>query len=231
MTTPPTTHDDEPLAEDPEAEGPARAGRLRTWRRHIGELPPLLVASITIGSPAIAVLIATWVVKANRDTDTEPTVTAQELLNLEANGKVTVAGDVKEGKPAPAATFPYMDGSPGSISDFAGKPLIVNFWASTCVPCRQEMPAFQAVHDRHGDRLGVLGVDVAESVERGKAFADEMEVTYPLARDPQSELITAFGGTALPHTVVIGQDGTVLAVRNKALSAAQLDELVQLALG
>lgn len=223
----PTTPPDVPAQEAPGDQSPGRVRRLVGALR---ELPPLLLASITIASLAIAVLIATWVVDTDRDGG-EGAVTPEEMLNLEANGKVTVTGEVVEGQPAPAASFPYLDGSPGSISDFAGKPLIVNFWASTCVPCRQEMPAFQSIHDRFGDRLGLLGVDVAESAERGEAFAEEMGVTYPLARDPQTELITAFGGINLPHTVVIAEDGTVLAVRNKALSEAELEELAELALG
>jgi thiol-disulfide isomerase/thioredoxin len=195
----------------------------------------MLVVSLTISTMAIALLVATWVVKANHDTsstsDTDDTITAQQLLNLEAGSKVTVTGTVKKGQPAPAASFPYLDGTAGSISDFAGKPLIVNFWATTCVPCRQEMPAIEALHAEYGDRLAVLGIDVAESVEKGRAFADEMKVTYRLGRDPQSKLIGAFGGIGLPHTVAIDADGTVVAVRNKPLDAAGLRELAGLALG
>ncbi len=203
----------------------------KAGKERFGGLPPAFLVASVIGSLAIALLVATWVVDTDDGDGATDTISAQDLVNAEASNKVTVTGQLEEGAPAPAASFPYLDGTPGTMADFAGGPLIVNFWASTCVPCRQEMPAFEALHAEYGDRLTILGVDVAESVEKGQAFAREMGVTYPLARDPQSKLLTAFGGIALPHTIAIDADGTVVAVRNKALDEADLRGLAELALG
>ena len=216
-------------APEDDATSPAAPGKGRKER--FGGLPPAFLVASVIGSLAIAVLVATWVVDTDTTDDTSGTISAQDLVNAEATNTVTVTGQVEEGSPAPAASFPYLDGTPGTMADFAGGPLIMNFWASTCVPCRQEMPAFEALHAEYGDRLTVLGIDVAESVEKGQEFAREMGVTYPLARDPQSKLLTAFGGIALPHTIAIDADGTVVAVRNKALDEADLRELAELAIG
>jgi len=183
----------------------------------------MLLVSITIGSLAVAVLIATWLV--GDDTGAKG-VDPQTALNIEAAGGVQVSGTAKEGTTAPTARFPLLKGGEMSIDDLRGTPVVVNFWSSTCVPCRQEMPALEQVHAANGDKVRFVGIDVAESAEAGTTFAKETGVSYTLGRDPQSKMITAFGGIALPHTVVIDADGVIRAIRNKALDANELQELI-----
>ncbi len=184
----------------------------------------MLMISVTIGSLAIALLIATWVVKANSSDSSA--VDPQTALNIEAAGGVQVSGTTKVGQDAPSATFPLLDGGSASLSDFLGTPVVINFWASSCVPCKQEMPALEQVHAAMGSKLRFLGIDVSDSVEAGKKFAKDLGVTYQLGRDPQSKMITAFGGISLPHTVIVDAQGVIRVVHNQALDAEELQGLV-----
>ncbi len=69
------------------------------------------------------------------------------------------------------------------------------------------MPAFQRVHRALGDRVAILGVDVSEAQSPGQKMIDRTGVTYPQARDPQGQMVKAYGGVTLPHTVVIDFEG------------------------
>ena len=184
----------------------------------------MLLISITIGSLAIALLIATWVVKDNSSDSS--TIDPQTALNIEAAGGVQVSGTTKVGEDAPSVTFPLLDGGSAALSDFLGTPVVINFWASSCVPCKQEMPALEKVHAAMGSKVRFVGIDVSDSVEAGKKFAKEMGVTYQLGRDPQSKMITAFGGISLPHTVIVDAAGVIRVVHNQALDAEELQGLV-----
>lgn len=183
----------------------------------------MLVISVTIGAMALSLLVATSLV--GDDTSTK-SVDPQEMLNIEAAGGVQVSGTAREGFEAPVASFPLLDGGSMSLTELRGSPVVLNFWASTCVPCKQEMAAFEKIHAESGDKVRFIGIDVSESVATGKRFAKQTGVSYTLGRDPQSKMITSFGGIALPHTVIIDAKGTITAMRNRALDETALRQLV-----
>jgi thiol-disulfide isomerase/thioredoxin len=137
-----------------------------------------------------------------------------------------VAGD-----PLPALDYTaFGDGAEVPLTT-GGRPLLVNFWASTCAPCVEEMPAIQAVADANAADLGVLGLQVAEGAERGEAMLQRTGVTYPVGRDPDGSIIAALGGVALPTTVLVTAEGTIAHVHQGALDADQLQGLVDEHLG
>src|SRR4029079_4934462 len=70
-----------------------------------------------------------------------------------------------EGEPAPDVQLNYLDGGSQRLSELRGKPVVLNFWGSSCAPCLQEMPAFQQVHESLGDDVTIVGVDVADTQE------------------------------------------------------------------
>lgn len=107
------------------------------------------------------------------------------------------------------------------------QPVVVNFWSSTCAPCLKEMPDLQAVSTDHASDIAVLGIDVTDTEKAGRAMVEKTGVTFPNARDPQAEVFAAFGGTALPRTVLIDADGKVVEVHNGALTAAELTDLLR----
>jgi thiol-disulfide isomerase/thioredoxin len=108
------------------------------------------------------------------------------------------------------ATFERFDGTSGTLAQYRGKPLLVNFFSSTCLPCRTEMPALEQVHGTLGAQMTFLGIDVQDTVEGGKAFIDTVGITWELGRDPDGEVLQAtFGGTRLPTTTVLDAEGKI----------------------
>jgi cytochrome c biogenesis protein CcmG, thiol:disulfide interchange protein DsbE len=135
------------------------------------------------------------------------------------------AGNDPSGEQLPALTYKTFDGQEVALST-GGRPLVLNFWAAWCTPCVQEMPAFEQVYQANSDRIGFLGLQVTEVASAGLEQIAKTGVTYPTARDPKGDVNEALGGSGLPRTVLIAADGTVVAVHNGALSAADLQALI-----
>lgn len=105
-----------------------------------------------------------------------------------------------------------IDGRPVALSTYRGKILVVNFWATWCVPCRIEIPGFKELYDRYRRRgVEVLGVDVDEPSSRVAPYVREMQINYPiLMTDHQQGLLEAFNiDVGLPTTVIVKRDGTI----------------------
>jgi thiol-disulfide isomerase/thioredoxin len=116
-------------------------------------------------------------------------------------------------QPLFAATFPNENGKPQSLKQYAGKIIVLNFWATWCEPCREEMPELSALHDAYKNKnVVVLGVAVDE-VAAISQFTKETKVSYPLfAADMQGmEIANHLGNdkSVLPYTVIIKADGSV----------------------
>lgn len=184
-----------------------------------------------IFSAAAALLIAWFAVGRTADGGA---VKVQDLLDASAQGDTVIEGSTAAiGQPAPEVTFDYLsDGHRGSLADFAGRPVVLNFWGATCAPCVREMPIFEAVHRQLGDTVAIVGMDVSDSVESGRAMVERTGVTYPSGRDPRARAFAAFGGTVQPFTVFIRADGTVASTHSGAFDdAGQLSALITEHLG
>jgi cytochrome c biogenesis protein CcmG, thiol:disulfide interchange protein DsbE len=104
--------------------------------------------------------------------------------------------------PAPAFSLAVL-GKPGqqvSLSEYAGKPLIVNFWASWCPPCQQETPLLARFYRAQGGRVAIVGLDENDSTSSALKFARAKGVSYPLGFDPRLAAANAYGVVALPQT-------------------------------
>src|SRR5438034_1158806 len=80
----------------------------------------------------------------------------------------------------PAASYEKFEAGTGQLADFKGRPVVLNFWASDCAPCVSEMPAFERAHQRFGDKVAFVGLDVESRDDAARRLAAQTGVTYPL---------------------------------------------------
>lgn len=109
----------------------------------------------------------------------------------------------------------------------SGTPLVVNFWASWCAPCRKEMPAFQQVADDLGDQVAIVGVTDEDDLTAAREAADASGVSYPLLVDVDQELLTELEISGLPATVFVDAEGTIVGRHLGALTEAELSEQIE----
>jgi thiol-disulfide isomerase/thioredoxin len=131
------------------------------------------------------------------------------------------------------AQFLGFDGGPGFAipDDLGGRPLVLNVWASWCIPCRKEMPAFQSVYAQARGKVGFLGVDYLDEESAARRLAADTGVTYPLAADPKGTQVSKLGVTALPTTLFISVDGVLRGRRFGELNADRLRDAIRAYLG
>lgn len=104
------------------------------------------------------------------------------------------------------------DGRPVSLAGLRGRVILLTFWATWCVPCREEMPAFEHLHrDFAAAGLTVLGINVREETPAVETYAKELGLTFPLVLDPRGEIQVAYGVIGLPTSFLIGRDGRAVA--------------------
>lgn len=128
---------------------------------------------------------------------------------------------------APEFTLPGLTGGTVALKQYRSRPVLINFWASYCAPCRKEMPTLQAFSRRQKD-VAVLGVAVNDDPAASRRFAKEVGVTFPLAVDRNADVLANYGGAGLPTTVLVGKDGTVVASHPGEIDAKTLDQLAGL---
>lgn len=112
--------------------------------------------------------------------------------------------------PAPNFTLQSRDGQMVSLADLRGNVVMVNFWATWCGPCRQEMPHLEALHQRYQD-LGftLLGVNVEEDASGADEFLAETPVSFQILFDPGNEVSQLYDVVAMPSTVMIDRSGNM----------------------
>lgn len=131
------------------------------------------------------------------------------------------------GEAAPGDPFSTLDGQVASLRDYEGRPLVVNFFAEWCQPCRDEMPAFEEVYQELGDRVAFLGINANEPVEAARRIVEDTGVTYDIGRDPNGVLLERFGVTGLPATFIITPDGTIASSHAGAMDADDLRDALE----
>ncbi|TAL39249.1 MAG: TlpA family protein disulfide reductase [Alphaproteobacteria bacterium] len=110
---------------------------------------------------------------------------------------------------APDFEGKLLSGESFSLADHIGKDMVVlNFFTTSCAPCREEMPALSKFYDEHKDKVVILGVDVIEGQHIVKAFVENMKISYPVIID-SGELTKRLNVVGYPTTIVIGADGTI----------------------
>ena len=162
---------------------------------------------------------------------------AQETKAPEAteNPGETAAETEEKGSEAPDFTVYDLEGNAYKLSDFRGKPVLLNFWASWCGPCQMEMPDFQKFYETHGDKVNFVIVNLTdgqqETVESASAFIAEKGYTFPVYYDTDIDAAMKYGVSAVPVSYFTDAEGYFVAWAQGALSADMLQQGMDLLLG
>jgi len=170
----------------------------------------------------LAVGAITWLsVRDDGSTAQEPTSTT--LPTGVSRLEPTTEGIAAIGTTAPDFQLTGLDGRQVRLSDLRGTPVVLNFWASWCTPCRAEFPLLHAAaRDAHG-RYAVVGVNTDDIKGDAKAFAKEERATWPNGVDTDGSVKKLYGVRGLPQTVFIDADGKITGRVALQLDAAQLE--------
>lgn len=141
---------------------------------------------------------------------------------------ISFAQDTPSSVPLYAARLSNLDDKPISLSQYKGKPLVVNFWATWCAPCRAEIPELNRFHARHKNQIEVLGIGIEDSAESARTFARQHAMVYPVfvAKEQGIPLMRALGNTkgALPYTLFIDRNGQIIQVKLGLLKKSDLSD-------
>lgn len=155
---------------------------------------------------ALLVLGCAWIAVSRVPATPDPTTAAPQVGFL-----------------APDFTLTTLAGETVTLSELRGKPVVLNFWATWCPPCRAELPHFQAAHEAHGDEVAILAVDERESPQQVAGFARQLGLTFPIPLDTDGRIGVEYRVRALPTTYFIDADGVIRRVVRGTTTRAVLD--------
>lgn len=155
----------------------------------------------------LVVIIAEWLVVSNRN------------IPVEQNSQ-------KQSEKAPAFSLQDYSGKTVSLSDFVGKPVIVNSWAAWCPFCRKELVDFATVQKELGYKMAIVAIDRAETRDVAKKYTDELGVTHDLVflLDPSDSFYQSIGGFSMPETIFISPGGAIVFHKRGPMDAAEIRE-------
>lgn len=137
----------------------------------------------------------------------------ESLDSKESTGRGTESTE-EEALKAPDFTALDSEGNEVKLSDLIGKPIVLNFWASWCPPCKAEMPEFNTVYEEMGDEVTFLMVDMVdgqrETMEKGKKHIEKNGFTFPVYYDTKQEAAYLYGVSSIPTTYFIDKEGNVI---------------------
>ncbi|MGL5647124.1 MAG: TlpA family protein disulfide reductase [Clostridium sp.] len=140
--------------------------------------------------------------------------------------------DVQENQGFPAIKdtnfkLKNLNGEEVSLSQYKGKKVFINFWASWCPPCKDEMPDLEKLYKEYGDKIVILTINAGETREKAENFIKEKNYTFPVLLDSNMEVSAEYGARYLPTSVMINEKGDIVNYRNGAMDYAQMKEFIQ----
>ena len=155
---------------------------------------------------ALLILGSAWTVVSRVPATPDPTTAAPQVGFL-----------------APDFTATTLAGETVTLSQLRGTPVVLNFWATWCPPCRAELPHFQAAHEAQGDRATILAVDEREDPQQVAGFAQRLGLTFPIPLDTDGRIGVQYRVRALPTTYFIDANGVIRRVIRGTTTRAVLD--------
>ena len=170
---------------------------------------PLLVAALVV----VLVVAAVTAFAVGSGGDSGPSKPSSAQPSSGSGGvtpSVDTSSSAEVGKPAPAFVLKTLDGRSVSLASLRGRPVIVNFWASWCNPCRHEFPQLRSTLEQYRrDRLAVVGISFQDIDADARRFAEEQHANWPLAVDVDGRAAKAYGVRYVPTTYFITPGGVV----------------------
>lgn len=193
------------------------ATRQDSWRE-LG-LPPVRSTTVMRRSSLILIFLALAIIQTACAREVTPSGagTASAQMFLGEDGRQLL----------PQALLPRLDGE-GVLdtSSFRGTPVVLNFWATWCAFCVEEMPAFESVHRTLGDTVRFVGVDREDSLDKARTLAEKTGVSYELVVDEDGSFFRAIEGRGMPTTVLVASDGSIAYRHAGPLTAPELRRLI-----
>lgn len=144
------------------------------------------------------------------------------VYGLDGPGGGGDGGRASVGQPAPPITGTTLDGTAFDLASLRGRPVVVNFWGPSCIPCQEEFPQFLRELDAHqDDGLAIVGVLTDDPPEPAREFAAEYGATWPTVIDPDGALKRDYRVVARPHTWFIDREGVI---RSMQIGGPMTDE-------
>ena len=208
-------------------------------RRRVGAVlmrPMALAVAMLVTGIVVAACGGASDATGTPDTTDSPTTqvtaepTAEDIQVIDSGSPVPMDIDL-----APSFTFTLFQGQdelgsgPLTPGDLRGKPLVLNFWAGLCPPCRAELPDFQEFYQEFGDRVNLVGVDLGQftglgSLQNAKDLLEELDITYPAGSTEDGGVLPGYRILALPATVFIDANGSIFKHWGGALNLAILED-------
>ena len=169
---------------------------------------------------------------------TQAEIEGNETVSEENAGETSEnAGEDAEKELMPAPDFTVYDqaGNAVNLSDFVGKPTIVNFWASWCGPCKMEMPDFDEKYKELGEEIHFVMVNMTdgsqETIEKAAAFVEESGYSFPVYYDTDMDAAMTYGVSSIPSTFFIDAEGNAVAWAQGMIDAATLQKGIDMLKG
>ncbi len=128
------------------------------------------------------------------------------------------------GRPLPTLSLTDLDKRPVSPEQLRGRPVLLNFWATWCIPCRAEMPELQHEATQWGGRVAIVGVDDGEDAATIRSFTDQLGITYALWRDDSGQVDRLLNAPGLPYSIFLDRGGLVRQVHLGQMDRKFIDD-------
>jgi peroxiredoxin len=168
----------------------------------------------SVGVAVVISLVGGWALSRATGDDASASSSDDDIAVLETPGTAQIpsieTNPKVSGDSLPIVDLITNDGAVVSTADLIGQPLVINFWYSTCAPCKKELPAFADLQREFGDRVRFVGVNPVDTPEVNESFARDRGVQYELLRDPDGEYQSEMKIATAPFTLFVDAEGIIV---------------------